>query len=108
MDNLFDLTDRVAVVTGGGRGIGREIVRTLAGAGAHIAIAELDPKTGEEAAQEVGGLGRQSLAVQTNVRDPNSVELMVQRVIEKFGRIDILVNNAGIALNVPSESASIE
>ncbi len=108
MNNLFDLTDRVAVVTGGGRGIGREIVRTLAKAGAHICIAEQDPKTGEDAAKEVREIGRESLSVQTDVRDPNSVEAMVKRALEKFDKIDISVNNAGIALNVPSETATVE
>lgn len=108
MNNLFDLTGRVAIVTGGGRGIGREIVRTLASAGAHISVAEQNPKTGEEAAQEVREIGRESLAVQTDVRDPASVEAMVKHTLEKFGKIDILVNNAGIALNVPSEDATIE
>lgn len=108
MENLFDLTDRVAVVTGGGRGIGREIARTLAKAGAHVAIAEMNPATGEDAAQEVRGMGRQSLAVETDVRDPNSVEAMVKRVLEQFGQIDILVCNAGIALNVPAETATVE
>ena len=108
MNNLFDLTDRVAVVTGGGRGIGREIVRTLAKAGAHVCIAEYDPKTGEDAAKEVREIGRESLSVQTDVRDPNSVEAMVKRTLEKFGKIDISVNNAGIALNVPSETCTVE
>lgn len=108
MSNLFDLTGRVAIVTGGGRGIGREIVRTLASAGADISVAEQDPKTGEEASQEVREIGRESLAVQTDVRDPASVEAMVKQTLEKFGKIDILVNNAGIALNVPSEDATIE
>ena len=108
MTNLFDLTDRVAIVTGGGQGIGREIVRTLAKAGAHVAIAEFNAQTCEEAAQEVTSLGRQSLAVQTNVRDHDSVEAMVAAVIAKFGKIDILVNNAGIALNVPSETCTVD
>jgi NAD(P)-dependent dehydrogenase (short-subunit alcohol dehydrogenase family) len=108
MNNLFDLTDRVAVVTGGGQGIGREIVRTLAKAGAHIAIAEKNLTTGEDAASEVQGIGRKSLAVETDVRDPNSVEAMVGRTLEQFGQIDILVCNAGIALNVPSETATVE
>ncbi|MCA9902935.1 MAG: SDR family NAD(P)-dependent oxidoreductase, partial [Anaerolineae bacterium] len=108
MDNLFDLTDRIAIVTGGGRGIGREIVRTLARAGAHIVIAELDAETAEDAAQEVRGLGRDALAVQTNVRDPESVEAMVARALEVTGHIDILVNNAGIALHGPSEAATVE
>lgn len=108
MSSLFDLENRVALVTGGGRGIGREIVRTLAKAGAHIAIAEQDAKTGEEAAQEIREIGRESLAVQTDVRDPNSVEDMLKNVLKKFEKIDILVNNAGIALNVASESATVE
>lgn len=107
MDNPFDLTDRVAVVTGGGQGIGREIVRILAKAGAHVAIAELNPQTCKESAQEVIGLGRQALAVQTNVQEPDSVEAMVAAVLTKFAKIDILVNNAGIALNVPSETCTI-
>lgn len=108
MSTLFDLTDRIAIVTGGGQGIGREIARTLARAGAHVAIAELNSGTAEDAAAEIRGLGRRSIAVQTDVRDPQSVEAMVSRVIAEFDRIDILVNNAGIALNVPSETCTVE
>jgi 7-alpha-hydroxysteroid dehydrogenase len=63
MNSLFDLTDRIAVVTGGGHGIGREIVRTLAKASAHICIAEQDPKIGEEAMQEVREIGRNALPI---------------------------------------------
>lgn len=108
LNTLFDLTDRVAIVTGGGRGIGWEIARTLAQAGAHIAIAELDPSTAHTAAGEIERLGRRALAVPTDVSDPASVEAMVERVLAHFGQIDILVNNAGIALNVPSETCTVE
>lgn len=108
MSALFDLTDRIAIVTGGGQGIGREIVRTLARAGAHIAIAEFNPQTAQAAAAEVRDLERRSLAIPTDVRNPESVEAMVAAVLAEFGKIDILVNNAGIALNVPSETCTIE
>lgn len=106
--NLFDLSNRVAVVTGGGRGIGREIARVLAGAGATIAIAELDPDTAEDAAAEMRTMGRDALAVPTDARSSASVNAMVEQVLKPFGKIDILVSNAGIARNTPAESTSDE
>ena len=108
MDNPFDLTDRVAVVTGGGRGIGREIVRTLARAGAHVAIAELDPATAADAAAEVETLGRRGLALATDVTDRAGVEAMTEVVMAAFGRIDILVNDAGICINRSAEEETPE
>jgi NAD(P)-dependent dehydrogenase (short-subunit alcohol dehydrogenase family) len=103
MQNRFDLTGRVAVITGGGRGIGREIARTLANAGANIVIGELDPANAEDSASEMRSLGRDALAIPTDVRDPQNVEAMTQAAMDKFGKIDILVNNAGIARHYPAE-----
>lgn len=97
MTNLFDLTGRAALITGAGRGIGREIARTLAAAGADIAIAEVDATTAEDAAVEIRGMGRQSIAVPVDVRNPADVDAVVNQVIQHFGHLDILVNNAGIA-----------
>ncbi len=108
MDNLFDLTGRVALVTGGGRGIGHEIVQTLANAGATIAIGEYIAENGDACAELVRGLGREALAVQADVRDSRSVDAMVARVMAQFGQIDILVNNAGIAQHKPAEEMSDE
>lgn len=108
MDSRFDLTGKVALVTGGGRGIGREIVRTLALAGADIAIAELDPVTGADAVQEVQDIGRQAISVPTDVRHSAQVDAMARQVFEHFGKIDVLVSNAGVAHNVPAEECSDE
>jgi len=104
MNNLFDLTDRIAFVTGAGRGIGREIARTLASAGAHIAIAEFDPANAEDAVSEMRGMGRKAIGIPTDVRQSASVDAAVAQTLEYFGHIDILVSNAGIAQHVPSEN----
>jgi NAD(P)-dependent dehydrogenase (short-subunit alcohol dehydrogenase family) len=104
----FDLSGRVAVVTGGGRGIGLAISETLAQAGAAVAIAELNAEAGERAAAALRAAGRPALAIQTDVRDPQRVEKMVEQVVQRFDRIDILVNNAGIARNTPAETTSNE
>ena len=96
----FDLTGKVAVITGSGSGIGRTIAIGLSQAGADIVITELRGKTeaAEETAEAVRKCGREALAVELDVREIKSVERMVEKAGERFGRIDILVNNAGVII----------
>ena len=91
------LEGKVAIVTGGGRGIGKAIALAFAREGADVVIAELRLELAKETAKEIRALGRQALAVKTDVRMSREVEEMVKRTLEKFGKIDILVNNAGTA-----------
>jgi 3-oxoacyl-[acyl-carrier protein] reductase len=98
----MNLTDRVAIVTGAGQGIGEAIAVRLAGAGAHVAIVDINLPLAEHVAQRVRAMGRKSIAVQCDVSRAPDVEAMRDRVLGEFGKIDILVNNAGIAgKNVP-------
>ena len=98
----MNLTDRVTIVTGAGQGIGEAIAVRLAGAGAHVAVVDLNLPLGEQVAGRIRDLGRKSIAVQCDVSRWADVEAMRDRVLREFGRIDILVNNAGIAgKNVP-------
>ncbi|HET7727897.1 MAG TPA: 3-oxoacyl-[acyl-carrier-protein] reductase [Candidatus Limnocylindrales bacterium] len=94
---MIDLTGKVALVTGGSRGLGRAIATRLATQGADVAISYRGNEVA--AADTVAGievLGRRGLAVQADVRDQEAAEALVKRVLEAFGRLDILVNNAGI------------
>ncbi|HUQ73707.1 MAG TPA: 3-oxoacyl-ACP reductase family protein [Burkholderiales bacterium] len=97
------LQDRVAIVTGGGHGIGKAYARRLADEGAKIVIAELDGPAGERVAAEMGGL-----ALRTDVASQQSVDDMARRTVERFGRIDILVNNAAIFATVPMSRAPFD
>ncbi len=89
------LTDRVAIVTGGGGGIGRAIALAFAEAGADIVIADIVPERCGETAARVRELGRRALPVPTDVTDTVQIAAMVAAADAEFGRIDILVNNAG-------------
>ncbi len=90
--NFFNLKDQVAIVTGGGQGIGEGIVRRLAAAGARVAVLDLDADLARSVAQSTGGA-----AVECDVSSASSVEKAVGEVRRQLGPIDILVNNAGIA-----------
>src|SRR5437870_2943861 len=90
------LTDRVAIVTGAGNGIGNATALALAQAGAHIAAVDIDKAAAEKAAADVSALGRRSLALGTDVGDVASIDKMVGQGADAFGRIDALVNNAGV------------
>lgn len=89
------LTDRVAVITGGGGGIGRAIALACASVGADVVIGDIIPERCEEVAARVREAGRRALAVPTDVTDTGQVRALIDSAASHFGRIDILVNNAG-------------
>ena len=97
----FGLTDRVAVVTGGGQGIGKGIALAFAEAGAHLVVADMRAETVQAAAAELHDQGKRALVTVTDVRDSAQVAEMVQRAMGEFGRIDILVNNAAGNFRAP-------
>ena len=96
------LDGRVAIVTGGARGIGRETADTLAAAGARVVLADLDKEAAEAAAADMRARGLHATAIVADVADEASVSAMMRRALEREGRLDILVNNAGIAIRRPA------
>jgi 3-oxoacyl-[acyl-carrier protein] reductase len=89
------LTDKVAIITGGGQGIGKGVALTFARFGANVVIADRNAKLGDSAAAEIRALGRKGLAITTDVKDFEQVKAMVDRTVKELGGVDILVNNAG-------------
>ncbi|MGH2662160.1 MAG: SDR family NAD(P)-dependent oxidoreductase [Actinomycetota bacterium] len=92
-----ELEGKVALVTGGSKGIGRAIALSLADAGADVAISARGQEDLEKTATDLEALGRRALAVPTDVADRDQVQTMVDRTVEELGTLDILVNNAGAA-----------
>jgi NAD(P)-dependent dehydrogenase (short-subunit alcohol dehydrogenase family) len=102
----FAFAQRVAVVTGGARGIGRSIAEALLEAGARVAIADIDIDEAERTVSQLAKNPGAALAVALNVRDVASVRSAAERIASELGPVEILVNNAGIARNSPAESTS--
>ena len=108
MADLFDLTGKVAVVTGGAGGIGRAQALGLADSGADVVVTSRQMGHLQEVAGEIKAKGKKALAVTVDVVDEKSVAAMVKRVLEEFPRIDILVNAAGLAIRKPADSFPID
>ncbi|MDB5428888.1 MAG: short-chain dehydrogenase/reductase [Caulobacter sp.] len=104
-DNLFDLTGKVALVTGGSRGLGRAIALGFAAAGADLIIASRKLEACEAVAGEIRALGRRALAVQCHVGQWDDLQRLTDQAYEAFGRVDVLVNNAGMS---PLAASSLE
>ena len=102
----FELKDKIAIITGGGSGIGKGIALEYARAGANVVVASRKQENLDKVADEIKALGRESLAVATDIRVPEQVDNMVKQTLDKFGRIDILVNNAGAGFPVAVEELS--
>jgi meso-butanediol dehydrogenase/(S,S)-butanediol dehydrogenase/diacetyl reductase len=92
----FSLAGKIALVTGGGRGIGAGIAASLAKAGADVLIADYTNELAEEGAAAITSLGRKSMSIKVDVRKPDSVNAMIETVEKEFGRLDIAMNNAGV------------
>lgn len=108
IDPLFDLSGKVAVVTGGSRGLGYEMVKAFAERGADCVIASRKLDNCEAVADEVRTLGRKALAVQVHAAKWDSIDALIDKVYAEFGRIDILVNNAGMSPAMPSHEVTEE
>lgn len=100
---LFDLTGKVAIITGGGRGLGKQIAEGLAEAGANIVLCSRKVETCQTLCNALEDKGIQTLALACDVTKEIDVKEVVQQTIEQFGRIDILVNNSGASWGAPAE-----
>jgi len=106
--NIFDLSGRVAVVTGTSRGLGQYLGRALARAGADLVITSRDPSKLKPFQEEVASLGRRALPLPLDVREYESIQAMVSAAVAHYGKIDILVNNAGCNVRKPALDVSWE
>ncbi|MBH0123571.1 glucose 1-dehydrogenase [Rhodococcus sp. CX] len=108
MTDRFSLAGKVALVTGGSRGLGREMVLAFAEAGADVVVTSRKAEACEKVAREVEALGSQALPVSCHVGKWDEIDALVERVYEVFGRVDVLVNNAGMSPVAPSSSETSE
>jgi NAD(P)-dependent dehydrogenase (short-subunit alcohol dehydrogenase family) len=108
VQDLFDLSGRVAIVTGGGTGLGRQMAEALAELGASLVLCARKVERCEQAAAELSELGVKALGMRCDVRNPDEVQTVCERTMEELGRLDVLVNNAGTSWGAPAEETPLE
>jgi gluconate 5-dehydrogenase len=105
---IFDLKNKVAIVTGGGRGIGLKMAEGLAEVGANIVLCSRKVENCQKAAQDLAKLGVKTLAMACDVRSSAEIQGVVDKTLKEFGQLDILVNNSGVTWGGPAEDYSLE
>jgi NAD(P)-dependent dehydrogenase (short-subunit alcohol dehydrogenase family) len=105
---LFDLSGKTAIVTGGGSGIGRQMAEGLAEAGANVVLCARKAERCERAAGELEQLGVRALGLGCDVRDPAQIEAVVRRTVDELGGVDVLVNNAGTVWGAAPEDMPLD
>jgi NAD(P)-dependent dehydrogenase (short-subunit alcohol dehydrogenase family) len=108
VQDLFDLTGKTAIVTGGGSGIGRQMAEGLADLGASLVLCARNVERCERAAREIGAIGVRTLALRCDVRSADDVNAVVDRALRDLGSVDVLVNNAGTSWGAPAEDTPLE
>jgi NAD(P)-dependent dehydrogenase (short-subunit alcohol dehydrogenase family) len=108
VSDLFSLKGKVAIVTGGGRGLGEQIAIGFAEAGANVVVCSRQVEACEEVSGKLKEIGVDSLALKCDITNPEDVKNVVEQTVEKFGRVDILVNNSGASWGAPAEEMPLE
>ncbi|MDQ3865145.1 MAG: SDR family NAD(P)-dependent oxidoreductase, partial [Actinomycetota bacterium] len=106
--DLFRLDGRTAIVTGGGRGLGRYMAEALSDAGAGVVLCSRKIEPLDEVRSEIEAKGGRALAVECDVTDPEAVEKVVSQTVEAFGSLDIVVNNSGATWGAPPAEMPLE
>ena len=107
VQELFELSGKTAIVTGGGSGIGRQMAGALAELGANVVVCARKVERCEAAAAELAELGVRTLALRCDVRDPEQVQAVVDRTVGDFGSVDVVVNDAGTSWGAPAEDTPL-
>jgi len=102
------LKDKVAIITGAAKGIGKAIAIEFMKEGAKVVVADIDFEGAQKTVEELKKMGGEAIAVKVNVADPVDVRSMVEKTVEKFGRVDVLINNAGIAIQKPALDMTLD
>jgi gluconate 5-dehydrogenase len=106
--DLFDLTGKTAIITGGGRGLGEQMAEGLAEAGANIVLCSRKKEACQQVADRLATTGVKTLALACDISQPEDIKNVVHQTIETFGRIDILINNSGATWGAPVEEMPLE
>ncbi len=105
---MFDLSGKVAIVTGGDGGIGLGMARGLARAGASLVLAARNPEKSALAVAELQALGAEVIAIETDVTSDRSITALIDQAVTHFGRLDVLVNNSGMNVRLPAQELTLE
>jgi NAD(P)-dependent dehydrogenase (short-subunit alcohol dehydrogenase family) len=108
VQELFDLSGKVAVVTGGGSGLGRQMAEALGDCGASLVLCARNAERCERAAEELAGSGTRAIGLACDIRHEDQIASVVEQTLQEFGRVDILVNNSGTSWGAPPEDIPLD